>query len=375
MSSSSPVISSGKVSAFRIPTDLPESDGTAEWDATTIVVVELTAGGITSLGYTYNDEATAQICQEFIKKKLIGKDPGAVPELAVSLGQFARNRGKPGLVSSAIAAMDAALWDLKARLFQLPLLKLLGTMKDKISAYGSGGFTSYTDKQLVSQLAGWAEQGFRSVKMKIGRDPEQDRQRVALVQKSLKGRAELFVDANGAYSRKQALYQGNYFAELGVTWFEEPVTSDDLVSLSLLVERMPAPIRIAAGEYIYVLDDAKTLMDARAVDVLQTDVTRCGGPSNFMKIGHACEIFHLPFSAHTSPSLHATLCCALPAAFNVEYFHDHARIERMIFDGAVQAVDGYLRPDLTRHGFGLELKQADADKFKVFSQTVTSESS
>lgn len=370
MSTSNPVISSAKVSAFRIPTDSPESDGTAEWDATTVVIVELTAGGLTSLGYTYGDEAAAKVCQEFIKKKLIGKDPGAVPELVVSLGQFARNRGKPGLVSCAIAAMDAALWDLKARLLHLPLLTLLGKMKDKVSAYGSGGFTSYSDKQLVNQLTGWADQGFRSVKMKIGRDPDQDLQRVTLVQKALKGRAELFVDANGAYSRKQALTQGQRFAELGCTWFEEPVTSDDLVSLRILVERMPAPLRIAAGEYIYVLDDAKNLIDAHAIDVLQTDATRCG-PSNFMKVGHACEIFHLPFSAHTAPSLHATLSCALPAAFNVEYFHDHVRIERMIFDGAIQTSDGYLRPDLTRHGFGLELKQADADKFKTFFEVVT----
>jgi L-alanine-DL-glutamate epimerase-like enolase superfamily enzyme len=365
MSSSTPVVSSGKVSAFRIPTDLPESDGTAEWDETTIVIVELTAGGVTGLGYTYSDEAAAQICKEFIQKKVIGKDPGAVPELAVSLGQFARNRGKPGLVSSAIAAIDTALWDLKARLLQLPLVTLLGKMRDQVSAYGSGGFTSYSDKQLLKQLTGWAEEGFRSVKMKIGRDPEQDLQRVALVQKALQGRAELFVDANGAYSRKQALSQGRRFAELGCTWFEEPVSADDLVSLNLLVECMPTPLRIAAGEYIYVLDDAKNLINARAVDVLQTDVTRCGGPSNFLKIGHTCEMFHLPFSAHTSPSLHASLCCALPAAFNVEYFHDHERIERMFFDGAVRAVNGCLRPDLTRHGFGLELKRADAEKFKV----------
>jgi L-alanine-DL-glutamate epimerase-like enolase superfamily enzyme len=370
MSSSTPVVSSGKVSAFRIPTDLPESDGTAEWDATTIVIVELTAGGVTSLGYAYTDEAAAQVCKEFIQKEVIGKDPGAVPELAVALGQFARNRGKPGLVSSAIAAIDASLWDLKARLLQIPLLTLLGKMRDEVSAYGSGGFTSYTDKQLVQQLTGWAEQGLRSVKMKIGRDPEQDLQRVALVQKALKGRAELFVDANGAYSRKQALYQGQRFAELGCTWFEEPVSSDDLVSLNLLVERMPTPLRIAAGEYIYVLDDAKNLINARAVDVLQTDVTRCGGPSNFLKIGHTCEMFHLPFSAHTSPSLHATLCCALPAAINVEYFHDHERIEGMIFDGAIRAVNGYLRPDLTRHGFGLELKRADAEKFQVSHHVV-----
>lgn len=373
MSSSAPVISSGQVSAFRIPTDFPESDGTAEWDSTTIVIVELAAAGLTGLGYAYSDEAAAHVCQEFISKKVLGKDPHAVPEIAVSLGKFARNRGKPGLVSSAIAAIDAALWDLKARLLQLPLLTLLGSMREKVTAYGSGGFTSYNDKQLVKQLTGWADDGFPAVKMKIGRDPEKDLTRVALVQRALKARAELFVDANGAYSRKQALSQGTRFAELGCTWFEEPVTCDDLVSLRLLVEQMPAPIRIAVGEYIYVLDDAKNFIDARAVDVLQTDVTRCGGPSNFLKIGQACEIHHLPFSAHTSPSLHATLCCALPAALNVEYFHDHARIERMIFEGAVQAVDGYLKPDLSRHGFGLELKRADAGKYQVFSQIITAQ--
>lgn len=370
MSTSSPVVSSAKVSAFRIPTDSPESDGTAEWDATIIVIVELTAGDVTGLGYTYSDEAAAQICKEFIQQKVIGKDPLAVPEREVSLGQFARNRGKPGLISSAIAAIDNALWDLKARLLQVPLLTLLGKMRDQVPAYGSGGFTSYTDKQLVKQLTDWAEAGFRSVKMKIGRNPEQDLQRVALVQKALKGDAELFVDANGAYTRKQALQQGQRFAELGCTWFEEPVSSDDLVSLNLLVERMPTPLRIAAGEYIYVLDDAKNLINARAVDVLQTDVTRCGGASNFLKIGHVCEMFHLPFSAHTSPSLHATLCCALPAAFNVEYFHDHERIEEMIFDGAVRAVNGYLRPDLTRYGFGLELKRANAEKFQISHHVV-----
>jgi L-alanine-DL-glutamate epimerase-like enolase superfamily enzyme len=244
-------------------------------------------------------------------------------------------------------------------------------MRNEVTAYGSGGFTSYTDKQLTKQLTGWADEGFPAVKMKIGRDPEKDLSRVAVVQKALKGRAELFVDANGAYSRKQALTQGHRFAELGCTWFEEPVTCDDLVSLHLLVERMPAPLRIAVGEYIYVLDDAKNFIDAHAVDVLQTDVTRCGGPSNFLKIGQACEIHHLPFSAHTSPSLHATLCCTLPAAINVEYFYDHARIERMLFDGAVQAVNGHLKPDLSRHGFGLELKQADAGKYQVFSQIIT----
>jgi L-alanine-DL-glutamate epimerase-like enolase superfamily enzyme len=152
-----------------------------------------------------------------------------------------------------------------------------------------------------------------------------------------------------------------------MTWFEEPVTSDDRVGLRLMVERAPALIRIAAGEYIYVLDDARLLIEAQAVDVLQTDVTRCGGISNFLKIGNACEMYHLPFSAHTVPSIHAAACCALVSAVNIEYFHDHYRIEQMIFDGAVRPAKGNLRPDLSRPGLGLELKRADAERFQVFS--------
>jgi L-alanine-DL-glutamate epimerase-like enolase superfamily enzyme len=194
---------------------------------------------------------------------------------------------------------------------------------------------------------------------------------VAAVQKALNGRAELFVDANGAYTRKQALRKAKEFGDLGVTWFEEPVTSDDRVGLHLLVEHAPPIMNIAAGEYCYVLDDARLLLEAQAVDVLQADVTRCGGVTNFVKIGNVCETYHFPLSAHTSPSVHARLCCALVPAINVEYFHDHARIERMIFDGAITPVKGNLKPDFPRPGLGLELKRADAYKFQIFSADVS----
>jgi len=120
-----------------------------------------------------------------------------------------------------------------------------------------------------------------------------------------------------------------------------------------------------------VLDDARLMIEAQAVDVLQTDVTRCGGVSNFLKIGAICEAYHFPYSAHTAPSMHATLCCSVLPAMNLEYFHDHARIENMIFDGAVQPVNGNLKPDLSRPGFGLELKRPDAEKFQTFSAQVT----
>ena len=363
-------IASGRITALTIPTDRPESDGTAKWDSTTIVIVELTAGLVTGLGYTYGNVGAAQVAQELAEQEILQKDPFDIPSLHSALDRKVRNWGRPGMVSNAISAIDICLWDLKARMLGLPLVTLLGKVRDVIQGYGSGGFTSYNEKELIQQLTGWAEDGFRCVKMKVGRHPGQDVPRAAAVQKELNGRAQLYVDANGAYDRQQALHKSQQFGDLGVTWMEEPVTSDDRIGLRLVLERAPRLMKIAAGEYIYVLDDAKELIQAECVSVLQTDVTRCGGISNFLKVGDLCETFHLPYSAHTAPSLHTSLCCSVPAAMNLEYFHDHARIEDLIFDGAIRPRKGNLRPDLSRPGLGLELKRADAEKFQTFSADV-----
>lgn len=368
--SSSAEITSGIVSAFRIPTDQPESDGTADWDSTVVVVVELTAGGIPGLGFSYAAEPAANVAQELIGKVVLHQDAFDIPSIHSEMDRLSRNWGRPGLVSCAISAIDICLWDLKAKILGQSVIHLLGRMRKQVPAYGSGGFTSYTEKQLLDQLTGWAAEGLRFVKMKIGRDAKVDIGRVQAVQKALNGRAELYVDANGAYQRKQALQQSERFAELGVTWFEEPVSSDDRIGLRLLVEHAPPIINIAAGEYCYVLDDARLLIEAQAVDVLQADVTRCGGITNFLKISDVCETYHLPLSAHTSPSVHATLCCAAVPTMNVEYFYDHSRIERMLFDGAISPVNGDLKPDASRPGLGLALKQADAKPYQIFSATL-----
>jgi L-alanine-DL-glutamate epimerase-like enolase superfamily enzyme len=358
-------ILSGRVYGLKIPTDFPESDGTAVWDSTTAVIVELSNGEHIGLGYTYCDVSSAHVAEFLIREVASGKSAFSIPAIHLELERKVRNMGRPGLVSCAISAIDTALWDLKAKLVQLPLMLLLGQARPRIAAYGSGGFTSYSEEQLVKQLAGWASEGFRSVKMKIGTSADTLR-RVQAVTKVLGGSCELYVDANGAYQRKHALDYGQKFAEMGITWFEEPVTSDDVIGLRLLVERVPAPVRVAAGEYIYTPDDATRLLRHNALDVLQTDGTRCGGLTDFLAMAHAAEREHVPFSAHIAPSLHASLCCSVTPAINVEYFHDHSRIEQMIFDGAIRARDGMLEPDLTRPGLGLVLKKPDAEPYIIF---------
>jgi L-alanine-DL-glutamate epimerase-like enolase superfamily enzyme len=332
--------------------------------------VQLHANGVQSLGFSYTNIAAASIAEELIQKEVLDCNPLDIPAIHLAMDRRVRNWGRPGLVCTAISAIDISLWDLKARLFQISLVSLLGQIRQEVPAYGSGGFTSYSEEKLIAQLTGWAAEGLRSVKMKIGRDPDQDLPRVSAVQSALNGSADLYVDANGAYSRKQALEKCERFGDLGVTWFEEPVSSDDRPGLQLLAHRAPGILKIAAGEYCYVLDDARLLIEAQAVDILQADVTRCGGISNFLKIADLAEIHHLPLSAHTAPSIHASLCCAVVGALNVEYFYDHARIEDMIFDGAICPVGGTLKPDLSRLGLGLELKRDIADRFAASSHEI-----
>ncbi len=351
------------VVACTIPTDGPEADGTIAWDKTTLVLVEATGGGRTGLGYTYADRATAHLIDELLASVVCGRDVFAVPAAWAAMVHAVRNIGRPGIAAEAISAVDAALWDLKARLLDLPLFRLLGAAHDAVPVYGSGGFTSYSIQRLQDQLAGWVEEGIPRVKMKIGTHPDEDLQRVRAARKAIGPDAQLFVDANGAYSRKQALAQAECFADLGVAWFEEPVSADDLDGLHLIRDRGPAGMDIAAGEYGYDLQYFARMIAAGAVDVLQADATRCGGITGFLQVQGLCAAHCLQLSAHCAPSLHVHPCCAVLPLRNLEYFHDHVRIEHLLFDGALTPVDGALRPDPSRPGLGLELKHADAERF------------
>lgn len=353
------------VACYTVPTDRPESDGTFDWHSTSIVIVEIEAADVRGLGCTYADTSTARLAGDLLASLVRGRDAMDVPAAWMAMVGAIRNLGRPGIASMAISAIDNALWDLKGRLLGLPLVSLLGAVRDGIDVYGSGGFTSYSQGELEQQLAGWVEQGIGSVKMKVGTRPAEDPDRVAAARRAIGGDARLFVDANGAYDRKQALAMAEAFAREDVSWFEEPVSSDDLAGLRLLRDRAPAGMRIAAGEYGYDAAYFRRMLEAGAVDVLQADATRCAGISGFLEAGALAFAHGLPLSAHTAPSMHAHACCASPAAVNLEYFHDHVRIERMFFDGALQPEHGRLRPDRSRPGHGLELKRADAERYRV----------
>lgn len=370
MRDSYPAIQQVSVSGYTIPTDKPEADGTIAWNDTTLVLVDLKCGDSAAFGYSYADSSAAFLIAHKLAAQIIRQDAMDVPATVLKLERSVRNSGRPGIASTAIAAIEAALWDLKAKLLNVPLATLLGAYRREVSAYGSGGFTSYSIETLKEQLGDWSAEGFSAVKMKIGTHPDQDPERVKAARDAIGDTCELFVDANGAYKRKQAIAMAEIFAGQGVTWFEEPVTSDDLDGLREISRQAPAGMRIAAGEYGYDITYFHRMVIHRAVDVLQSDATRCGVTA-FLEAAALCDAAHIPFSAHTSPSLHVHLCCAAPNCINLEYFHDHVRIEHMLFDGAPKPKNGMLSPDFSRPGLGLDFRRQDAEKYQVFARHAT----
>lgn len=360
------VISRLAVSAYTVPTDAPEADGTLAWNSTTLVLVQLHAEGQSGLGYSYTDSSAAVLIERVLATVILGGDAMAIPALWLAMHQRARNIGESGIAAHAISAIDAALWDLKARLLGVPLVTLLGLARDSIAVYGSGGFTSYSIHQLQQQLATWAEAGISCVKMKVGTQPGADVERVKAARDAIGPNAVLFVDANGAYSRKQSLELAEQFRDFGVVWFEEPVPSHDLAGLRLIRDRAPAGMDIAAGEYGYDARYFRAMLDAGAVDVLQADATRCSGITGFCAAATLAATYAVPLSAHTAPSLHVHPCCALQPVRHVEYFHDHVRIEHMFFDGAATAIDGMIRPNLAQSGLGLEFRASAAQPYCIY---------
>ncbi|GGL14084.1 mandelate racemase [Sphaerisporangium melleum] len=352
--------------AYRIPTDGPEADGTLAWTSTTIVVVHATTEGARGLGWTYAPAATAGVVSGLLAPAVAGLDPDDVPAAWTAMAARVRNAGRPGIAGMAVSAADCALWDLKARRHGLPLTRLLGAARATVPVYGSGGFTTYDEERQHRQLAHWTEEvGIPRVKIKIGeswgRRPDRDLRRMAAARRTIGDHAELFVDANGAYTRKQAVRVMRRAADLDVHWLEEPVSSDDLTGLGVVRDAVDADV--AAGEYGYDLAYFERM--APYVDCQQIDVTRCGGISEFLRAAAVAAAHGLQVSGHCAPHQHLDVAAAVPNLRHLEWFHDHARIEAMLFDGARPAEGGELRPDHRAPGNGLTFKEPDADHWRV----------
>ena len=356
-----------RVTAYTVPTDSPEADGTIAWDSTTVVLVEASAGGVTGTGWTYAPKAAATLVEELLAPVVTGSDALDIPGTSQAMIRALRNAGRVGMASYAVGAADVALWDLKARLLEMPLHHLLGAARASVPVYGSGGFTTYDDEQLAAQLGGWVERGIPRVKIKIGEswgtNTSRDLHRMREARVVVGEDVELFVDANGGYRAKQAIRVMQEADELDVRWFEEPVSSDDLEGLHEVRQAVTADV--TAGEYGNDLYYFRRMCQAGAVDCLQVDLSRCGGITEWLRAAAVAASFGLEVSAHCGPHLHVHAAAATPNLRHIEWFHDHVRIESMFFDGTLDPSGGHITPDSSSPGTGLTLRRQDVERYRV----------
>jgi L-alanine-DL-glutamate epimerase-like enolase superfamily enzyme len=372
VTASTPTIDRVSAAAYRIPTTwhgepVGEADGTLSWDATTMVVVEVHVGGRSGIGWSYTSSAATALVDEMLAGEVEGRSPFDVPALLDAMVRRCRNVGRPGLVSAAIAAVETALHDLRARLLDTSLATLFGRFHDDVPVYGSGGFTSWDDRMLREQVEGWLDQGMDAVKIKIGlpgaEGHSHDLARVALVRDLVGPDVAVMVDGNGGYTTKQAVRMARRMEQYGVVWFEEPVSSDDLHQLRAV--RRQVVCDVAAGEYLSDVPTAARMVEAGAVDCLQADVTRCGGMLEWQRIAAVASTRGLEISGHTAPGLHRYVAASVPHLRHLEWFHDHVVIEQSLFDGAPTVTGSRLHADGAVHGHGMSLRTADAERHRV----------
>jgi L-alanine-DL-glutamate epimerase-like enolase superfamily enzyme len=357
-------VRSVRTSAYTVPTDAPEADGTLAWDSTTLVLVEVDAGGFTGTGWTYAPAAATKVVDEVLAPVVRGACVTEPVDAWHAMVRAVRNAGRPGLVAMAISAVDIAMWDACARIHYLPLARLWGSAGKPVEVYGSGGFTTYDDEQTSQQLRSWAGLGLHNVKLKIGEDRgsavSRDLARVALAREVVGDGTGLFVDANGAYSPGQACRVGRDLDEIGVLWLEEPVTSDDLPGLAHVRDHVDADV--AAGEYGYDLTYFEQM--SPAVDCLQVDVTRCGGYTEWLRVAAMASARHLDLSGHCAPYITLPVASVTERMRHLEWFHDHVRSEQLLFEGCPDPEDSQL-VGLDVPGHGLTMRHQDAAQYRV----------
>lgn len=357
------VVTVVQAAAYKVPTDGPEADGTFAWDSTTMVVVEVAAAGAVGTGWTYAPAAVVSVVDELLAPVVSGRDPFEVEGCWDAMVRAIRNAGRPGLVGMALSAVDIALWDLRGRVEERALADLWGATASPVEAYGSGGFTTYDEARLCGQLTGWCELGLRHVKIKIGESwgqaVDRDLARTATTRATVGDETEVFVDANGGYTVAKACDVGRMLDDIGVAWFEEPVSSDDLAGLDVV--RAAVRADVAAGEYGY--DSAYLARMSEHVDCLQLDVTRCGGYTGWRR-----AVASLPpgtqLSAHCAPYVTLPAAATTAGLRHVEWFHDHVRIAQLLVEGCPDPVGGRLAPQ-DAPGHGLTLRSDVAERLRV----------
>ena len=317
----------------------------------------LTDEGLEGLGVGDGGRAAQVLINDSLKPILLGADPLYIEKLWDDMFWRLRGVGRKGLAFAAISAVDTALWDLKAKYFNVPLYKLLGAYTDTVPIYGSGGWTHFSVDELVAEQVAYVERGMKSVKMKVGKDfgksEKEDIERLAAVRDAVGADVEILIDANNGYYAKQAIRMARAFEPYRVGWFEEPVLADDIEGLAAIATAIDIPV--ATGEHEYSKFGFRELIARGGADIVQPDIGRVGGVTEWMKVAHLAQAFNLPVAPHAFQLIHLHVACATPNLRIVEYLGVSEEFDKLVYTEFPEPVDGMWSPYPDKPGLGLEL--------------------
>ncbi|SDX05305.1 mandelate racemase/muconate lactonizing enzyme family protein [Roseicitreum antarcticum] len=321
------------------------------------------ANGEQGTGWTFTSdygggEAIKALLDVVLLGQLIGRDADEVEVLNEELFHRTHRLGH-GIASMAIAAIDVALWDLRSRKRGVSLATMLGKRRDRVPAYGSGKASpSLPIDDLIETSAGYIAEGFDAVKIRVGREPDRDVERVRAVRNAIGPAPRILCDANERLSLPAALWLGKQLGDLDIYWFEEPVLSQDIEGYRRL--RAQLPMAIASGEHFHSRRDFAPFVSAGALDVLQPDLCFVGGFTEALRIGELADTFGLAVAPHFMTVLHIHLAAALPRATYVEYY---PFMDDLMEHGLTVEEGHILVPD--RSGHGVTFTQDAWDRYLV----------
>ncbi len=346
------------------------ADATRRVTSVGLAVVRVaTDQGVSGIGVTYHEfggEAVKELILKGIAPNLIGRDPFETESLWYEAFHYMRGVGRKGLAYCAYSAVDIALWDIKGKLLQLPLFRLLGGRREKLPIYASGGWTSYSVEELLQEASEMLQLGYRSIKVKVGvnggRDAREDIRRIRALRDFVGEAVEIMVDANNVWQSSTAVTAAWGLQELGIKFLEEPVCADDIPGLAQFKAKSPIPV--ATGEHEYTKYGARDLLIHQAVDILQCDVTRCGGITELMKIIGMAQAWNIAVAPHAMEHMHMHLLASADNGLFLERLLTFDEVTEMVFKDPPQPRNGYLHiPDLP--GLGLELNEEGIREYRT----------
>ncbi len=338
------------------------ADATRKVDKLGYLIVRITTkSGIEGIGVTYNEvggEGTCAVVQKAIAPRLIGRDPLETEAIWTEMFHYLRGVGRKGMTFCALSAVDAALWDIKGKAFDVPIYRLLGGNRTEIPVYASGGWASYSDEELVAEMTDMVSQGYTAIKFKLGveggRNPNRDVTRVRKVREAVGPDIDLLLDANNCWDAATAVQVANRVKEYNIYLFEEPVFADDLPGLARFKQGTDIPL--ATGEHEYTKFGLRDLLLNDAVDIVQLDGARAGGYTEMVKIAAMTEAWNLKFAPHAMENLHLQLAGAMGSIVFLERLRIFEEITGQVFKDAPVPVNGVMTiPDLPGLGLALDM--------------------